>query len=228
MYWIYLILFLFMIVTPEAVQHGALFFGEEDLESILIFCFGMIGLLLYLGKESAFLRAIRDKLSLQKETNQIRRDLSQSYSYIGETNRRVDIVKNMVEELPMAYALHSKNTVQHSYQPILEAALFLTQSSATALYFVDLKNRTLAESYIESEAGSVRQELQDLNTYDFSKEKKFLWENERFLFIRSTGEVGGISAFLVVHRVKNQLEANGLFQVLVAEALFVYATLHPQ
>ena len=62
MYWAYLILFVCMIVTPEFTRDGILFFSEDDLESLLIFCFGMVGLLLYLGKESAFLRAVREKL----------------------------------------------------------------------------------------------------------------------------------------------------------------------
>ena len=61
-----------MIFTPEVISDGISLFREEDVESILIFGFGLMGLLLYLGKETALMRAIRDKLSLQQESNPIR------------------------------------------------------------------------------------------------------------------------------------------------------------
>ncbi len=223
MYWAYLILFVAMIVTPEVVRDGVLFFSEEDLESLLVFCFGMVGLLLYLGKESAFLRAVREKLSLQQETNQIRKDLSQSYSYIGEMNRRIDIVKNMVVSLPQSTTTVFSKSGQDLYEPIIDATALLAQSDCVALYFVATADGTIAEQYVVGE-GEHRALLQTLAGRHLLDTKKYIWEEGKLTFVRSPEEALGMSAFIVFHQVKNRLEEMGIFQILAAQALFVFAT----
>lgn len=222
MYWAYLILFVCMIVTPEFTRDGILFFNEDDLESLLIFCFGMVGLLLYLGKESAFLRAVREKLSLQQETNQIRKDLSQSYSYIGEMNRRIDIVKNMVVSLPQAKAPAPEKHGQVLYDPIIDATKLLAQSDCVALYFVSTRDGAILERY-EVGDGEHRETLNALAGSHLLDTKKYLWEEGRLSFVRSPEEAEGVSAFIVFHKMKNRLEETGIFQILAAQALFIFS-----
>ncbi len=222
MYWAYLILFVCMIVTPEFIRDGTLFFNEDDFESLLIFCFGMVGLLLYLGKESAFLRAVREKLSLQQETNQIRKDLSQSYSYIGEMNRRIDIVKNMVVSLPQAKAPTPEKHDQVLYDPIIDATKLLAQSDCVALYFVSTRDGTILERY-EVGDGEHRETLNTLVGRHLLDTKKYLWEEGRLSFVRSPEEAEGVSTFIVFHKMKNRLEETGIFQILAAQALFIYS-----
>lgn len=222
MYWAYLILFVCMIVTPEFTRDGILFFNEDDLESLLIFCFGMVGLLLYLGKESAFLRAVREKLSLQQETNQIRKDLSQSYSYIGEMNRRIDIVKNMVVSLPQAKAPTPEKHGQALYDPIIDATTLLAQSDCVALYFVSTRDGAILERY-EVGDGEHRETLNKLEGSHLLDTKKYLWEEGKLSFVRSPEEAEGVSAFIVFHKMKNRLEETGIFQILAAQALFVFS-----
>lgn len=222
MYWAYLILFVCMIVTPELTRDGVLFFSEDDFESLLIFCFGMVGLLLYLGKESAFLRAVREKLSLQQEANQIRKDLSQSYSYIGEMNRRIDIVKNMVVSLPRAQAPEPKHSGVDLYRPILEATKLLAQSECVALYFVTTDNGSLKERY-EVGDGEHREALSTIDGRHLLDAKKYLWEEGKLSFVRSPEEAEGVASFIVFHKLKNRLEETGVFQILAAQALFVFS-----
>lgn len=222
MYWAYLILFVCMIVTPEFTRDGILFFSEDDLESLLIFCFGMVGLLLYLGKESAFLRAVREKLSLQQEANQIRKDLSQSYSYIGEMNRRIDIVKNMVVSLPQAKAPEPEKQGQALYDPIIDATKLLAQSDCVALYFVSTRDGAVLERY-EVGDGEHRETLRTLTGRHLLDTKKYLWEEGKLSFVRSPEEAESISAFIVFHKMKNRLEETGIFQILAAQALFIFS-----
>ncbi|MFZ1654565.1 MAG: hypothetical protein WBO92_03255 [Candidatus Moraniibacteriota bacterium] len=222
MYWAYLLLFIAMIVTPELTRDGVLFFSEDDFESLLIFCFGMLGLLLYLGKESAFLRAVREKLSLQQETNQIRKDLSQSYSYIGEMNRRIDIVRNMVVSLPQSETPLSEQPGRERYAPILEATRLLAQSECVTLFFVSVQSGEILERYVVGD-GEHREVMQLLDGKHLLDAKKYLWEEGRLSFVRSPEEADGVAVFLVFHKVKNQLEETGIFQILAAQALFIHA-----
>lgn len=222
MYWAYLILFVCMIVTPEIIQDGVLFFSEEDFESLLIFCFGLLGLLLYLGKESAFLRAVREKLSLQQETNKIRKDLSQTYSYIGEMNRRMEILKSMVVTLSHRDAPLLEREGHERYHPILEAALLLAQTDSAALFFIDVKRSEMLEQY-EIGGDEFALSMRQLSAKNLIESHKYLWEEGSLFFVRSPEAVGEVVAFLVFHKSKNQLEEAGIFQILAAQAIFVYS-----
>ncbi len=222
MYWAYLLLFMAMVVTPELTRDGVLFFSEADLEAVLIFCFGMLGLLLYLGKESAFLRAVREKLSLQQEANQIRKDLSQSYSYIGEMNRRIEILRNMIVSLTRTETPLSERKGVERYNPILEATRLLAQTDSVALVFVDVGKQEVLEQY---EVGD-RKRLggkQSITGKHLLKTKKYIWEEGKLSFVRSPEEADGIAAFLIFHKIKNQVEEMGIFNILAAQAIYVYS-----
>lgn len=221
MYWIYLILFILIIFTPEVVSEGVLFFREEDLESLIIFGFGLIGLLLYIGKESALMRVIREKLSLQQESNQIRKDLVQSYSYIGEMNRHLDILKHMIVESPHTAEELLYGDQGRVYDAVLDATLLLAQSDAAALFFVNQDSSEVVTFY---EVGDVQmQPFQALDGKQLLETKKYWWQADGLSFVRSSEGSRGMAAFLVFRSVKNRVEETGVFQILVTHALFLFS-----
>lgn len=220
MYWTYLFLFVCMIFTPEVVAGELLFFGEEDLESIIIFGLGLVGLLLYLGKESALMRAIRDKLSLQEESNKIRKDLAQSYGYIGEVNRQLEILKHMIAASPHTIEELRETDQTGAYRPVFEAALLLAQSDAAALYFVDTESRQLVATYASDPEG---QAFQKLSAETLLDAKKYWWQDDGLSFVRSSEEARGVTAFLVFRSVKNEIDEIGVFQILVTQALLLFS-----
>lgn len=220
MYWIYLFLFILMIFTPEVVSTGIFFFREEDLESVIIFCFGLIGLLLYLGKETALMKAIREKLSLQQESNQIRKDLVQSYSYIGEMNRHLEILKNMIFESP-----HTAEELLHGdqgrvYESVFDATLLLAQSDTAALFFVNCNTGEVLTSH---QIGANKESFAHIKGESLLATKKYWWQEEGLSFVRSSEESRGVAAFLVFRTVKNRVEETGIFQILVTHALLLFS-----
>ncbi len=209
-----------MIFTPEAISEGISLFREEDVESILIFGFGLMGLLLYLGKETALMRAIRDKLSLQQESNQIRKDLVQSYSYIGEMNRHLEILKNMIFESP-----HTVEELLHGdqgrvYESVFDATLLLAQSDAAALLFVERETGMVVAAY---HAGKEKERLLALQGEALLATRKYWWQEDGLSFVRSSEESRGVAAFLVFRTVKNRVEETGVFQILVTHALLLFS-----
>lgn len=220
MYWIYLFLFVLMIFTPEVVAQGFLFFREEDIESILIFIFGLVGLLLYLGKETALMRAIRDKLSLQKESNQIRKDLVQSYSYIGEMNRHLDILRDVIFGSPHTAEELLHDTEGKIYSSVFDASFLLSQSDATALLFVSRTDGTILSMY---HRGNEKELFTALSGQALLATNKFWWQADGLTFARSHEESRGVVAFLVFRTAKNRNEEMGVFQILVTHALLLYS-----
>ncbi len=209
-----------MIFTPEVVSSGVFFFGEEDLESLIIFGLGLIGLLLYLVKESALMRTLREKLSLQQESNKIRKDLAQSYTYIGEMNRHLDILKNMIVESPhTAHDLLDRDQ-ERVYEPVFDAALLLSQSDGVALIFVAKETGAILGCYQRDKTDPA---FAKLSGEALLGAKKYWWQEDGFSFVRSNEESLGVAAFLVFRSVKNRVEEMGVFQILVTHALLLFS-----
>lgn len=218
MYWIYLAIFVLIVLTPEIIQHGILFLREEDVESLLIFCFGLFGFLLYLAKEKAFLKVFKEKLNLQKKTNLITKDLSDSYSYIGGMNRKFDIVKDLIFHLPqrMAEALVKKET--ESYQSVIQAVKLVAKTEAVSLRFVNMKTKVIAKV------------VEDTTDADFSffdaqtllSPKKMFWEERDCVIARSPRQAKNMAAFVIFSKTTNRIDDAEIFKILASQALLLF------
>ncbi len=218
MYWIYLLLFVAMIFTPELVGREVFFLSEENAESVVIFCFGILGLLLYLAKESTLIRTVKEKIFLQRETNQIRKDLSQSYSYIGQMNRRFDIVTQSLLALPTSALRVFAREKQELYRPVFDAVRLLTHSRKLLLLFVSTPDgRVLAR---QNTGGDFPKEV--LEGKHLLATKKFFWEEHGVYIVRSPEDAFETATFLIFEKVANRSDDIEAFQILAAEALFLY------
>ncbi len=220
MYWIYLTLFVLVILTPQFVFGDATYLREEDIESLFIFCFGTFGFLAYLAKEKTLLRAIREKLHLQKQTNMITRDLSDSYSYIGEMNRKLDIVKEFIFNLPRMVVSISGKKENHRYSSLLGTVALLGKTEQVALCFINVKKKTI-EKVIEKNNRKLFGKY--LNAESLLAEGKFFWEEQDYAVVRSPRQAGGVAAFLIFSKTKNHIEDSDVFKILVSQALLLYA-----
>lgn len=209
-----------MIFTPEIVSDEFFFFGEEDLESVIIFVLGLIGLLLYLGKESALIRTVTEKLSLQQESNKIRKDLAQTYTYIGEMNRQLEILKNVIVESPHTTKELVSSERDRIFQPIFEAALLLSQSDEAELVFIDTQTRNVLGAY---HSDSSKEGMISLESSSLLDKKKYWWHEDGIAVVRSQEEPTQVAAFLIVRSTKNKIEEVALFQILVTHALLLFS-----
>lgn len=219
MYWIYLTFFVLIILTPKVIQGGALFFREEDLESLVIFCFGMLGCALYLAKEKALLRTFQEKLHLQKQKNIITKDLSDSYSYIGGLNRKFDVVKELIFRLPKDTAETLRKKQPESFQSILEAAKVFAKSERVSLRFVDTKTKSI-EKILESSRGKA---FDGFDAETLLSSKKTFWEEQNFAIARSPLQARGIAAYIIFYKTSNHIEDADVFKILASQALLLFS-----
>ncbi len=220
MYWIYLALFVLAILTPQFVSGERSFLREEDIEALLIFCFGTFGLMVYLAKEKTFLKVFREKLHLQKQTNMITRDLSDSYSYIGEMNRKLDIVKDLMFDLPKTVAAALGKKDEDLYATLLETVSLLGKTDRVVLCFVHTRKKVMEQVF---EKNTKQSFVPHLDPKKLLAEDKFFWEEEDYAVVRSPRQAKGITAFLVFSKTKNHIEDIDVFKILVSQALLVYA-----
>lgn len=220
MYWIYLVIFILAILTPKFIQHEFFLLKENDIESLLIFCFGAFGFMVYLAKEKMLLRVFREKLHLQKQTNIITRDLSDSYSYIGEMNRKLDIVKELIFTLPKTTSESLGKGPGAVYRPLLEAASMLAKTDQVTLCFAEKKSKEWKAAYPKDNA----QRLVDrFAPAELFLKEKFFWETNDVIIVRSPRSAKGMSAFLLFSKTRNHFEDSDVFKLLVSEALLLYS-----
>lgn len=220
MYWIYLTIFILAILTPKFIQHEFYWMREDDIESLLIFFFGAFGFMIYLAKEKALLRVLGEKLHFQKQANIITRDLSDSYSYIGEMNRKLDIVKELIFSLPRTTAESLGKERGAVYRPLLEAASLLAKTDQVTLCFAEKKAKEWREVYHQDATHPLSENFLPEKLF---LEGKFFWEEGEVIFVRSPSPAKGISAFFIFSKTRNHIEDGDVFKLLVSEALLLYS-----
>jgi hypothetical protein len=219
MYWIYLALFVSAVLTPKVISGTFLTFPEEDAEALIVLLFGSTGFFLYFAKEKALLQHIREKLRLQQEKHDITRDLSDSYSYIGEANRKMDLLKGLIVSLPVALDRFQKGEKKDAYHGLSKAILLFSKSESFSLRIVD------------QEREKVEKEVREGNENDecFSFDAEFLLASDRLfreengcVIIRSASSIGPHVAFLVFGKSTNHIEDSGMFEAFAAEGLALF------
>ena len=219
MYWIYLVIFILVILTPRFITGGWQFLREEDIESMLIFFLDTFGFMIYLAKEKALLRVFREKLHLQKQTNIITRDLSDSYSYIGEMNRKLDIVKELIFQLPQTTAEIFSKKSGSVYSSLLATASLLSKSDQVFLCFVETKRKMVRGVFCKDKRTSWPPALAPLTLLATGK---YFWEEAEHIIVRSPRPAKGVAAFLVFAKTKNHVDDGEVFKIVVSEALLLY------
>jgi hypothetical protein len=221
MYWIYLSIFVLAVLTPEIIQDGWSYLSEEDLESLLVLLFGTFGIAVYFIKEKAILQLFRERLRLQKQANVITKDLSDSYSYIGEMNRRFDIVRDLVFHLPekTAAALASNGSrPDNLYAPIIEAIQLLSKAESISIRFTDAATGRVVRRIDDgSGAASTCFAGED----DAEIERTF-HEEDGCVLVRAPGAACGVTASIIFPKTANRIEDADIFRMIASEALSLY------
>jgi hypothetical protein len=217
MYWVYLVIFIIAVLIPELIRVPVSVLSEEDVESLLILIMGAIGFAVYLSKEKQLFRVVAEKLNLQKVTNAIGKDLTDTYSYIGAMNRKYDIIRAMVAELPSR--VREKN--EKWEEILLESALLLAKTEAIGLFFVERKERKVLANHFRGNTSLCRGFTFVDARYLMEANRTFFEQDECFV-VRSPRFSSNIGAFLVFPKRVNFFEDADMMKLLAAEALLLY------
>lgn len=221
MYWVYLVIFIMAVMTPQIVGRDSLYLREADIESLIIFFFGALGFFIYMGKEKAFLRLFKEVGTLQKQTNTISRDLSQSYSYIGEVNRRLEVMRNLITNLPHPGTLSRAEQESQVFQIIMRALSTLAKTEEVALYLIEEKTGRCVH-FIDN---LPKKTSRCFTGAALLEPGKTAWEQEGCVIARTAHASEGLYAFVVFTKQSNEIEDQDAFQMLASQALFSYLLL---
>lgn len=222
MYWIFLILFIITVLIPDIIRGNVFFLSQIRAEEVAIFLMGAIAFIVLTRREEIILFQKKEKEADQKKIDQAVRDLLESYSYIGEVNRKMDILMNI------ALGLTDRSTLNRAkeeeiYQSIISAANFLMKADSSSLRFVNLKKgRTEKElNVLEKKVPVKNSDLTEMKD-EVTVEKK-----KGCLIVASTQKINDTKSYLLICGYDREAESNPknieMLKVFVSQALFLHS-----
>ena len=217
MYWLYLIIFTLIVFVPTAIQDGFYVFDKAQTQEFTILILGSLGFLAFLVQEKRLKKNIAEKSSIQRKVNSITKDLTQSYSYIGEVNRKLDILENITLSHPESLYLTTKKQ-KEIYDSTMQAIGIITKSDNFVLRFSNMKTNELLR------------EIKNLPFAPFSFSCKHLdpkaqfMESDEFMAVISPKDIDDVVACIIIKKKSpaQKIEDLEMLRILASQALFIF------
>ena len=140
MFFLYLMIFVIIVSTPFIISDGRWIFSEDELEAIVLLCAGVISFMIYRLRDYQVFENIRDRVKLQRSVARAHKDLSESYSYIGQVNRRTDIMYEIFSDL-------SHMRKEENEDSVLRAMELLPYTNDFSFRFIDINEKKSCEKF---------------------------------------------------------------------------------
>lgn len=92
---VYLALFVFAVLSPSLISKDYLGLEERHVEEFLIFLFGITGMVTFSVYERIMEHKEKEHQEAKSEYERARRELIESYRYIGSINRQIEVLKRI-------------------------------------------------------------------------------------------------------------------------------------
>jgi len=224
MYWIYLFIFISAVFVPDIVPRDSriLFLQETQFEELLIFALGLTGFIIFRLKEKQSNINLKEKMKFQKEASRSSKSLNYTYSYIGENNRKLDIMKNISASLLEISEL-KPGKEKKFFDVMMESIYILGKSKKFVIRFINTETEET-----EMEMKSRKGIFFKINNKEIikkqEKENKSFTESSYHFTIASPKKMGETIAAIIISKNNQQqkLEDPDILKSLVSQALFMY------
>lgn len=217
-------IFVLAVLAPDVIPHDStlFFLGEEQLEEIIIFILGLTGFLFFRWKERQSNTRLEEKIKIQREASKISRSLTNTYSYIGETNRKLDIMKNISMNLLEIHELDLEKEKKF-FDMLMESIYILGKSKKFILRFVDTETKKTLREFKSKKRMFLKINNEEVTKSLLGKNKSFIESNYHFI-ITSPKEINKTIAIIAISKNNQQqkLEDSDILKALASHSLFLY------
>ncbi len=217
MYWIYLIIFILSLAFPVLVKNELHFFDVTHIQSLIVPFLSSLCFLLFTIQEKKLKRINAQKCKVQGQINSMTKDLKYSYSYIGEINRKLDILEHIALGYPESSNLTQRNE-SDLYNSIMDAIRLFGKSDEFALRFItssEYKVIKEIKSKPDDNLGFVfKGRNLELNHFEF----------DDFIITTSPKSIDNIFSCIVIKKkiASQSVEDVEMMKTLAAQALFLF------
>ena len=202
---------------PTLVQRGFYGFSADQTEEFATLILGSFAFIIFLIQEKMLKKERFKKKDIQKKVNRMTRDLTHSYSYIGEINRKVDILESIALSYPESLILTTKKQ-KEVYKSIMEAIRLFGKSDEFTLRFICVSSKEVLK-----EIKSFPDVSMNFSPKNFDFTAQFI-ESDDFIVVNSPKAIDDVFSYIVLKKkTPNQrLEDLEMIRTLAAQALFFF------
>lgn len=135
---VYLALFVLAVLSPSLITKN--FFGipERHVEEFLIFLFGVVGLATFSIYQRIMEKSEQEHEDAKSEYDRARHELVDSYKYIGNINRQMEVLKRLANQTSLKI-LDSEHPHKDLLNTLLQSAAESAGARAALIRYVDLE-----------------------------------------------------------------------------------------
>jgi hypothetical protein len=206
MYWIYFIIFTLIVFIPSFISKGILGLSIIQTQEYAILFMGILGFALFTILERRLKKDEKEKNKMIGQISRTNKDLTHSYSYIGEMNRKLDILMNITLGFPESSNITAKKQ-RKLYESIMEAIQLFGRADEFIIRFTNLVT------------GEILKEIKSSSNINFNFAQKncdsklSIFENEHFIAIPSPKTMDDIYACIILKK-KNSQQNNNDFETM--------------
>lgn len=202
---------------PTLVQRGLYGFSVDQTEEFATLILGSVAFIVFLIQEKMLKKNVSEKMAIQKKVNRMTKDLTHSYSYIGEINRKVDILESIALSYPESLILTTKKQ-KEVYKSIMEAIRLFGKSDEFTLRFICMSSKDILK-----EIKSFPDVSMNFSPKNFDLTAQFV-ESDDFIVVNSPKAIDDVFSYIVLKKkTPNQrLEDLEIIRTLAAQALFFF------
>ncbi len=226
---LYLLFFVLCVISPALITRGYWELSETILEEMAIFAFGISGLLTFSLYERLLERRERERERTQIDYEKAKRELIESYTYIGTMNRKLELLKTLANESSKSLSEH-KQLKKELFHALVANACSTVGANAGIVRIVELsKLRTEREFAHEPDAKIAfhvaNRELRDLHEQGSSHRVLLTDEKRHVLVVPSDRSQGDLKAYLLLRMDESETIPEidtSLLKVFVNQAEMLY------
>ncbi|MDQ7814883.1 MAG: hypothetical protein RDU25_03725 [Patescibacteria group bacterium] len=224
---VYLVIFVFAVMSPSIVRSDFLGIPEAHVEEILIFIFGLVGLATFSLYERIMEKRLKERDEAQDTAKRALNELIESYKYIGSINRHIELLQKLVNQTSLSL-VDKSSYGKDILQSMITDAVSIVKAENAFIRVMELdKLRTEYEIYHKSSESSLKvanKELRSLHQYSASHAFVGTEDGKEVLVVPSDRKQTGCKAYLLMKVDPSKITEIdiSLLKVFVNQAELVY------
>ena len=150
---LYLLFFVLAVLSPSLYRRGFLGLTETQLEEITIFAFGIAGLLTFSAYERVMERREKEVAKTDADYGRVKRELIESYAYIGSVNRKIELLKKVANDPSLASGRSGQE--KELFQAVASNACAAVGAQAALIRFVSHEPLRTDAEYVHFTKGEM-------------------------------------------------------------------------
>jgi hypothetical protein len=137
-WFVYLALFVLAVLSPSLVTHDFIGIDERHVEELLIFVFGVTGLITFSIYQRIMERDQEQHEHAKNDYERAKRELVESYQYIGSINRKIELLKRITNQTSLKI-VESDRSTKDIFHSLLANARARVNAETACIRYVDLE-----------------------------------------------------------------------------------------